>query len=200
MQKKSSSHQIRIIGGQWKRTPLTVLDAPGLRPTPDRVRETLFNWLNFLLGGDWASCRVLDLFAGSGALGLEAASRGAAEVVLVEMHGPALRQLEAVKTRLDAGQVLIVRGDALSAVAKMAGNMTEEKLFDLVFLDPPYHLDLLPKVLPDCVRILKPQGLLYVEAEVALLPDTLPECLKNWQIIRHDKAGQVHFHLLQRAG
>lgn len=200
MQKKSSTHQIRIIGGQWKRTPLTVLDAQGLRPTPDRVRETLFNWLNFLLDGEWDQCRFLDLFAGSGALGLEAASRGAAEVTLVELHAPALRQLEAVKIRLGADHVHILRGDAIAVAKKMAAHMTEEKLFDVIFLDPPYHLNLLVQVLPDCVRLLKPQGLLYLEAEMPLIPESLPECLRNWQIIRSDKAGQVHFHLLQRAG
>jgi 16S rRNA (guanine966-N2)-methyltransferase len=195
MPKNSSIHQIRIIGGQWKRTPLTVLDAEGLRPTPDRVRETLFNWLNFLLSADWQEINCLDLFAGSGALGLEAASRGAVAVTLVEQHGPALRQLEAVKTRLQASQVQIIPGDAITATKRMVGQGMQ---FDLIFLDPPYHRNLLEKVLPDCVQLLKQTGLLYLEAETTLREDDLPVCLNNWQIIRSDKAGQVHFHLLQR--
>src|SRR3954464_6268242 len=90
-----STHQIRIIGGQWKRTPLPVLDAEGLRPTPDRVRETVFNWLTHLFDGVWEGIDCLDLFAGSGALGFEAASRGAAHVTMVELGTAAVRQLDA---------------------------------------------------------------------------------------------------------
>src|SRR5690606_14007348 len=108
--------QVRIIGGQWKRTPLPVPDVAGLRPTPDRVRETLFNWLNHLLQGEWDKVRCLDLFAGTGALGFEAASRGATRVRMVEASAPALRHLETVRDKLHAGQVEIVRGDALAAV------------------------------------------------------------------------------------
>src|ERR1039458_6802673 len=89
------AHQVRIIGGQWKRTPLPVLDAEGLRPTPDRVRETVFNWLNHLFDGAWGQVACLDLFAGSGALGFEAASRGAARVVMIEANAAAVRQLQA---------------------------------------------------------------------------------------------------------
>ena len=195
MQKKTTPRQIRIIAGNWKRTPLTVLDAPGLRPTPDRVRETVFNWLNFLFGSDWQSRRCLDLFAGSGALGLEAASRGAALVTLVDSYLPAVRQLEQTKTRLNAAQVQIILGDALSVVKKLALNTDQ---YDLIFLDPPYHRDLLVQILPACTGLLKPNGLLYLEAEKALTEADLPECLQNWQVIRNDRAGQVHFHLLQR--
>jgi 16S rRNA (guanine(966)-N(2))-methyltransferase RsmD len=89
--------QVRIIGGAWKRTPLPVLDALGLRPTPDRVRETVFNWINHQLAGDWDSVDCLDLFAGSGALGFEAASRGARSVTMIDNHAPATRQLELIK-------------------------------------------------------------------------------------------------------
>ena len=91
---KSSSHQIRLIGGLWKRSVLSVICADGLRPTPDRVRETVFNWLNHLVDGHWQNLRCLDLFAGSGALGFEAASRGASQVTMVECHTPAFRQLQ----------------------------------------------------------------------------------------------------------
>ena len=110
------THQVRIIGGQWKRTPLPVLDVEGLRPTPDRVRETVFNWINHLIDGGWSRMKCLDLFAGTGVLGFEAASRGAAQVVMVEMHTPAMRQLEATKEKLRAEQLSIVRGDALTAI------------------------------------------------------------------------------------
>lgn len=199
MPKKTTPRQVRIIGGIWKRTPLTVLDAPGLRPTPDRVRETLFNWLTFLFQGDWHSRRCLDLFAGSGALGMEAASRGAALVTLVDSCLPAVRQLEQVKVRLKAEQVQIIAGDALSVVKKLTvNNINEENRYSVIFLDPPYHRDLLVQILPHCMALLEPDGLLYLEAEKALTPADLPDCLKNWQVIRNDRAGQVHFHLLQR--
>src|SRR5437868_2301188 len=105
-------HQVRIIGGQWKRTPLAVLDAEGLRPTPDRVRETVFNWINHLLEGTWQHVRCLDLFAGTGALGFEAASRGASQVTMVESNPQAVKQLQAIKAKLKAEQVDILRGDA----------------------------------------------------------------------------------------
>jgi len=196
MPKKSSSHQVRIIAGNWKRTPLTVLDAPGLRPTPDRVRETLFNWLNFLFQTDWQSRRCLDLFAGSGALGLEAASRGAAQVTLVDTYGPAVEQLEKARDRLKAPQLQIIRGDALSVVKKLAFNAEK---YDVIFLDPPFHRDLLSQILPECIGLLRPDGMLYLEAEKRLAPADLPQCLSNWQVIRDDQAGKVFFHLLQHS-
>src|SRR5471032_989708 len=96
------SNQVRIIGGAWKRTPLPVLAASGLRPTPDRVRETVFNWINHLRDGYWANAQVLDLFAGSGALGFEAASRGAQSVTMVDTHPPVVRQLETIQEKLKA--------------------------------------------------------------------------------------------------
>lgn len=198
MQKKTAPQQVRIIAGLWKRTPITIVDAPGLRPTPDRVRETLFNWLNFLFQGNWHSRRCLDLFAGSGALGLEAASRGAMQVTLVESHPPAVQQLEKLRDKLKAQQLQIIPGDALLVVKKMASTLENSvNKYDVIFLDPPFHRDLLPPILPDCIALLREDGLLYVEAEKSLEPADLPECLKNWQIIRSDRAGKVFFHLLQ---
>jgi 16S rRNA (guanine966-N2)-methyltransferase len=188
-------HQVRIIGGQWKRTPLPVLLAEGLRPTPDRVRETVFNWLTHLLGVDWEQLRCLDLFAGSGALGFEAASRGAGEVVMVEYHTPAVRQLEATKTKLRAEQVQILRADAMGAAEKLVQAGAE---FDLIFLDPPYRQDWLAKILPLCKPLLTAGGLLYLEAEQALEAEALPEWLSGWQLLRADHAGSVFYHLLRR--
>src|SRR6476659_5188320 len=111
--KRKASNEVRIIGGRFKRSKLPVLDKPGLRPTPDRVRETLFNWL----GQDLSGWRCLDAFAGSGALGLEAASRGAAQVTLVEQDPQLVAQLRAVLARLDAQGVEVRRGNGISALA-----------------------------------------------------------------------------------
>jgi 16S rRNA (guanine966-N2)-methyltransferase len=163
--------QVRIIGGQWKRTPLPVADAEGLRPTPDRVRETVFNWLTYFFDGHWQGVACLDLFCGSGALGFEAASRGAARVVLVESHAGAVRHLEAARAKLDATGVTVLRGDALLLAQGLAvrGGAAQ---FDVIFLDPPYHQQWLPKLLPICRQLLKPGGLVYVEAERSLVENT----------------------------
>lgn len=192
------AHQVRIIGGKWKRTPLPVLDAEGLRPTPDRVRETLFNWLNHLLDGNWNDVACLDLFAGTGALGFEAASRGAAKVVMVEQNMQAIRQLEATKAKLNAAQVDVVRGDALLAAQGMAARAySENTRFDVIFLDPPYHQDWLAKMLPLCERLLTGDGLVYAESELPLDVETPPDWLAAWNVVRADKAGMVFYHLLQ---
>ena len=200
---KLSSHQIRLIGGLWKRTSLSVICAEGLRPTPDRVRETVFNWLNHLIDGHWQSLRCLDLFAGSGALGFEAASRGAAHVTMVECHTPAFRQLQQVKEKLGAAQVELLRADALTLATSM---LARQQRFDLIFLDPPFHQGVLEKILPLCAQLLTDRGLLYVEAEHALTPN-MPQSesaesklsfLQDWRVTRADKAGSVHFHILQR--
>lgn len=189
------AQQVRIIGGQWKRTSLPVLDAEGLRPTPDRVRETVFNWLNHLLHGNWNGARCLDLFAGTGALGFEAASRGAAQVLMVEDNAAAVRQLEAIKDRLKAQQVDIRRGDAMAAAARAADAGSR---FQVVFLDPPYHRDWLAKMLPLCARLLADGGLVYAESEIALDGEAPPDWLAGWKVVRADKAGMVFYHLLQR--
>jgi 16S rRNA (guanine966-N2)-methyltransferase len=200
--RRVSSHRIRIIGGQWKRTPLTVLDAPGLRPTPDRIRETLFNWLDHLLDGAWSGKRCLDLFSGSGALGFEAASRGAQEVVLVESNSKAVQLLEESREKLQATQIKILQGDAARVAARLAaeadpGGNEESRRFDLVFLDPPYHLEWLPRLLPLCHALLRSNGLVYAESETPLSPELMP-WLQGWEIVRADKAGMVFYHLLVR--
>ncbi len=197
-----ASHQVRIIGGQWKRTPLSVISAEGLRPTPDRVRETVFNWINHLFDSEWHGRSCLDLFSGSGALGFEAASRGASEVLLVEAFTPAFRQLEEVKLKLGANSVQIQRGDALLVSANLVKN---KKKFDLIFLDPPFNQGFLEKVLPICIDLLSDNGIVYVEAEQALpfveagqVTESTAAWCKGWELLRKDKAGNVHFQILQR--
>jgi 16S rRNA (guanine(966)-N(2))-methyltransferase RsmD len=183
--------QVRIIGGQWKRTPLPVPDAEGLRPTPDRVRETVFNWISHLFDGAWESVACLDLFAGTGVLGFEAASRGAQHVLMVESHMPAVRQLQLTCDKLRATQVEIVRGDAFAVAQGL------QRRFQLIFLDPPYQHGWLEKMLPCCKKLLAEGGLVYAESEVSLLSDPAPEWLADWEIVRADSAGMVHYHLLR---
>jgi 16S rRNA (guanine966-N2)-methyltransferase len=186
--RSKAPHAIRIIGGDWKRTPLPVLDLDGLRPTPDRVRETLFNWLGQRLDG----LRCLDLFAGSGALGFEAASRGAARVLMVERSGRAAAQLRANQAKLAARAIEIAEADALRLGASLAPGS-----FDVVFLDPPFEADLLARALTLAVPLVSANGFLYVEAADALdIAQT--EALAGWTIVRQGKAGAVHYHLLQR--
>lgn len=197
--RKGLTHQVRIIGGQWKRTPLPVLDAEGLRPTPDRVRETLFNWLTHLFDGAWSNVTCLDLFAGTGALGFEAASRGAARVVMVEANTQVVRQLEATKEKLHAEQAAIMRGDALTIAQNLlTRGGSASPGFQLIFLDPPYHQDWLPKILPICAKLLATDGLLYVESELPLDTEMPPDWLDGWEVVRADKAGMVFYHLLHR--
>lgn len=182
-------HSIRIIGGDWKRTPLPVLDLDGLRPTPDRVRETLFNWLGQQLYGQ----RCLDLFAGSGALGFEAASRGAARVLMVERSGRAVAQLKANQARLAASSIEILEADALRLAASLAPHS-----FDVVFLDPPFgDKPVLERALELAVALVAPGGALYVESGDALDPSEAP-ALAGWKIVREGKAGAVRYHLLRR--
>jgi len=176
---------------------LPVVDALGLRPTPDRVRETVFNWINHQLGGDWDQARVLDLYAGSGALGFEAASRGAASVTMVDTHSPAVRQLEANRDKFKATNITILRADALTLARDLA---TRGQRFDVIFLDPPYQQDLLAKTLPLCAALLAEDGMVYAEAETLLNTegDDVPEWLSGWEAVRADKAGMVYYHLLKR--
>ncbi|WLI89068.1 16S rRNA (guanine(966)-N(2))-methyltransferase RsmD [Massilia sp. R2A-15] len=186
---------VRIIGGDWKRTQLPVLDALGLRPTPDRVRETVFNWISHLRDNDWSGANVLDLFAGSGALGFEAASRGAQSVVMVDTHSPVIRQLETIKDKLHADAVTLLRADALAAAQSMA---LRGQRFDLLFLDPPYQQSLLEKSLPLVTKLVSQDGLVYAESGTPLpFGDEAPEWLAPWEPVREDKAGIVFFYLLR---
>ncbi|MDP1899749.1 MAG: 16S rRNA (guanine(966)-N(2))-methyltransferase RsmD [Rubrivivax sp.] len=176
--------EVRLIGGLWKRSKLPVAARPGLRPTPDRVRETLFNWLGQDLGG-W---RVLDAFAGSGALGLEAASRGAAEVVLLELDPQLVASLQATRTRLGATGVHVERADALSWMAAAPAAS-----FELVLLDPPFDTGLAGPAAAMAARLVAPGGYLYLEAGRAL-----GEVPAGLQAHRELKAGAVHAQLWRR--
>lgn len=178
--------KVRLIGGRWRGTRLSVTDAPGLRPTSDRVRETLFNWLMPMLPGS----RVLDLFAGSGALGLEALSRGAATAVLVERDAALAAALRAVAARLPGGEAAsIVQGDALSWLATQP-----EGEYDLAFVDPPFAAALWEAVLPQVTARLRRDGWLYVEA-----PHEADFALpSDWRLHREGRTREVRYALYRR--
>ena len=176
-----SRNRVRIIGGQWRSRLVQFPDAPGLRPTPDRVRETLFNWLGQRLDG--LAC--LDLFAGSGALGFEALSRGARRVVMVERERTTAAALRASALKLQASNLDIVESDALRFLARGA------ERFDVVFVDPPYGENLVPVVLEQLAPNLEAGARVYAESAQAL---DLPA---GWRTLREDRAGAVRFALYE---
>lgn len=175
---------IRIVGGQYRRTPIPIVNAVGLRPTPDRVRETLFNWLRYFWADDFSNKRVLDLFAGTGALGFEAASHGAKFVQMVEKHPEAVKALRTLRNKLGAQQVRIHAGDAMHVMTRA------EHPFDLIFIDPPFNQNWLDQVWEHLPNILHPDALIYVESEN---PIHFP---LNLVSLRQQKAGHVYFQLL----
>jgi len=188
------TNEVRIIGGEWKRTRLAVADKPGLRPTPDRVRETVFNWLASLAGaggGELPGWHCVDAFAGTGALGFEAASRGAASVLLCEHDVTLVAQLRAVKEKLGAAQVSVERVNGVTALSRCAPRSQHA-----VFLDPPFDQ---PALYAEALRAARPAladgGVIYLEAprrwEDAELADL------GLTVFRHLKAGAVHAHLLR---
>lgn len=178
------ANAIRIIGGRWRGRKLSFPQTSALRPTPDRVRETLFNWL----GQDLTGLATLDAFAGSGALSLEALSRGARLAVAVDRDPKLVRALEASAIALGSRALEVHCADALNFL------MRDTRLYDVVFLDPPFAADLWARLLPAALARLAVAGSLYVEAAA---PIEAPAGLALW---RRDKAGQVHYHLLRRAG
>lgn len=186
----NAPHEVRIIGGQWKRTKLPVADRPGLRPTPSRVRETLFNWL----GQDLSGWRCLDAFAGTGALGLEAASRGAADVALVEQDSALLANLSRITNQLKATGVRVERGDGVAALRQRSGQG-----LDVVFLDPPFgdgqNEALCVAALAAARQAIHKDGFIYLEAPRVWSADELAQM--GLQVHRQDKAGAVAFHLLR---
>jgi len=187
-------NKLSIIGGNWRSRKISFEDAEGLRPTPARVRETLFNWLQY----DVQSSRCLDLYAGSGALSFEAASRGAKSVVQVENNPVACRNLKANAVALAAEQIKIVQSEAFRYLAGDA------QVFDLVFIDPPFNLNLAAQT----CQWLEDKGWLashakiYVETEsknvLTQRPFQLENLPENWQLLKQKTAGEVMYHLFER--
>jgi len=184
--RKAPAGEVRIIGGLWKRSKLPVADKPGLRPTPDRVRETLFNWL----GQDLSGWRCVDAFAGTGALGFEAASRGAKEVTLIEQDAALVAQLRKLKEHFKADAVQVQRGDGIGTLKAWPAASA-----DLVFLDPPFEANLFDAALQAAARAVAPGGYVYLEAPSAWNEERLAPL--GLTLYRHLKAGTVHAHLLQ---
>ncbi len=177
--------RVRIIGGLWRRSVLRFPALADLRPTPDRVRETLFNWL----GQDLSGRACLDLYAGSGALGFEAASRGASRVVLVERDRQAAAALRANAQRLSAGATQVVEGDA----SAFLGGAKER--FDVVFLDPPFRQNVLPVLMGRLPAVLNPGARVYVESPEPPALSSGPG--GTWRELKRGRAGQVNFQLLE---
>jgi 16S rRNA (guanine966-N2)-methyltransferase len=179
---RKGSNRVRIIGGEWRSRLLHFPDVPGLRPTPDRMRETLFNWL----GQDLSGKRCLDLFAGAGALGFEARSRGAVEVVMVEKSRAAFEALRTNATRLAADRMQFVHGDALHFLATPGVGT-----FDIVFIDPPFGSSLASAVLNHIPSVLSHGGRVYVESDAARVLHP------PWRVRRRAAAGAVHCYLVE---
>ncbi|RYY60484.1 MAG: 23S rRNA (adenine(2030)-N(6))-methyltransferase RlmJ [Comamonadaceae bacterium] len=186
-------NEIRIIGGQWRRTRLSVAERPGLRPTPDRVRETLFNWLASRAGaggGELPGWHCFDAFAGTGVLGFEAASRGAAAVTLCEHDASLAAQLKATRQRLQADAIEVHRGDGVAVLGRMA-----PASLHVVFIDPPFEQGALyERALRAAVPALRPGGVIYLESDRAWDAEALAP--HGLQVLRHLRAGAVHAHLL----
>ncbi len=182
-------NQLRLIAGQWRGRKINFIDLDGLRPSPDRIRETLFNWTQGHIVG--ASC--IDLFGGSGALSFEAASRGAADVTCIELNRKASLCIKHNIEVLEASQINLINSDALAFLASRAA----KKQFDLVFLDPPFVEELISKSshLLEQHQWLKPKALIYIESGQPLESIDLPG---NWLFLKQKKAGQVYYGLCER--
>ena len=176
-------NHLRIVGGRHRGRQIRVPDAPGLRPTPDRVRETLFNWL----GQDLPGARTLDLYTGTGILTLEACSRGAALAVAVDSNPALVRKLRTAAAAMGIDAIETHVADALAFARR------ETRSFDVIFADPPFAEDPWPALLAQVARLLAPEGRLYAEAGRMLCPPP------GLSILRHARAGQVHYHLLAPA-
>ena len=186
-QSNKKTGELRLIAGQWRGRKLPILTSEGLRPTTDRVRETLFNWLQFDIQG----AQVVDLFAGSGSLGFEAASRGAQQVTLIEMDKAAARQLNQNVSRLSAPQINVIQQSALDW---LKAESTQHTKLDIVFIDPPFNKSLVSPTLGALKRgeWLHSDSLVYVESERNLPP----EIFNDFDILREKHHGQVSFRLL----
>jgi len=184
------SNQLRIIGGQWRGRKLDFADGEGLRPTMDRVRETVFNWLQ----GEIVDARCLDLFSGSGAMGLEALSRYAGEVVMIDKNPRAMAMIDKNLALLGAKNARVLQMDARDFLAQ-AATLEADKTYDIVFLDPPFNKQL---VAPFCDLLaqsncLSKQASIYIEMENNTMLPKLPEA---WEVIRQKKAGQLAYYLV----
>lgn len=181
--------EVRIIGGLYKRSKIAVASLPGLRPTPDRVRETLFNWL----GQDLQGWRCADVFAGTGVLGFEAASRGAAEVLICEQDAQLADKLKALQIKLKASMVTVERGDGVSLLRRISPGSLQ-----LVFLDPPYESTAFESALKAAAQAIATPGFVYLEASKPWTDEELAPL--GLTVHRFGKAGAVHFHLLVKSG
>lgn len=181
----TQTQSLRIIGGKHRGRRLEFKTAEGLRPTGDRIRETLFNWLQPVIVG----ARCLDMFAGSGMLGIEAASRGANEVIFIEQHRDTASQLQQNISKLGLTGTRLIQGDALDGLARL-----DEHAFDIVFVDPPFSRGLLSKACEqlEIHHLVKPATRIYLESEQEVKPDELPS---GWELVRSKQAGQVFYHL-----
>ena len=189
--KNKTNKQLRIIGGQWRGRKLEFADGEGLRPTMDRVRETLFNWLQ----GDIVGARCLDLFSGSGALGLEALSREAAEVVMIDKNPRAIHMIQKNLELLSVNNAQLIQGDAHRYLSEYA-KAKADKVFDIVFLDPPFQQQL---VVPFCQLLeqshcLSAQAVIYIEMEKTEKLCGLPDA---WEVVKEKKAGQLAYYLIR---
>lgn len=185
--KKQNS--VKINAGEWRSRVIKFPDVAGLRPTPERVRQTVFNWLGQELTG--LSC--LDLFAGTGVMGFEALSRGASSTILVEVAKPAFVALSENKKLLQANAAVIFPQDALHFLAQ---HNTQK--FDVIFCDPPYNQGWIPRILPLLKPLVTHESKVYIEAEFALDSDqnVTPNFVQDWQILKQKKAGNVFYHLI----
>ena len=180
--RRKQSSQLRIIGGEYRGRKLNFPDIQGLRPTPDRIRETLFNWLQF----DIIGSHCLDLFAGSGALGFEALSRGASSVTFIDEHTEVISTIKSNIKILGTSNIVCCKADALDYL----DHPSHRNKFNIVFCDPPFHQGFLPKVVDALTSaILQPGALIYLEMEKGLIIPQLPE---NWRLHREKTAGQIH--------
>lgn len=184
--KPAQAGQVRIIGGKWKRTILPVVNQPGLRPTPSRIRETLFNWL----GQDLTGWHCLDAFAGSGVLGFEAASRGAHSVVMVELNKQLVSHLRHVQTKLQAENIKIIHANVLEFFKREAKSQNR---YDLIILDPPFEENAFDLVLQESAALLNSGGVIYLEADRKI------DASEGLSCYRQAKAGAVYYHLFVSA-
>ena len=189
---RADQNKLRIIGGKWRGRKISFPELEKIRPTPDRIRETLFNWLQAEIAG----ARCLDLFAGSGALGFEAASRGAAEVVLLDSDRNIINTIQSQISLLGADNIQVMQTDALAFLQSPPPGINRS--FDIIFLDPPFGKDLLPVCIEQLEKFnwLADDATIYIESESSVQVQYLPD---NWKIHHSKRAGQVMYHLIYRS-